>query len=61
MKLNVIIPCHNEEGNIKILHQKLTETLNDIDYVLIFINDGSKDKTYDKLKEIYEEDKTMSK
>ncbi|NLL01524.1 MAG: glycosyltransferase family 2 protein [Mollicutes bacterium] len=61
MKLNVIIPCHNEEGNIKILHQKLTETLNDIDYVLIFINDGSKDKTYDKLKEIYEEDKNHVK
>ena len=56
MKLNVIIPCYNEEGNIKILHKKLSETLNDLDYELIFVNDGSKDKTYEKLKEIYEED-----
>ena len=45
----------------KNITSKLTETLNDIDYVLIFINDGSKDKTYDKLKEIYEEDKNHVK
>ncbi len=57
MKLNVIIPLYNEEGNIKRLHQQLTETLNEIDYELIFINDGSKDKTIEKLNQIYNEDK----
>ncbi|MDD2505634.1 MAG: glycosyltransferase, partial [Bacilli bacterium] len=53
MKLNVIIPVYNEEGNVKTLHEKLTKTLIEVDYELIFINDGSKDKTYLKLKEIY--------
>ena len=53
MKLNVIIPCFNEEGNVEILQKKLADTLGEIDYQLIFINDGSKDNTYKKLKEVY--------
>ena len=56
MKLNVIIPMYNEEGNVKPLYKDLTTTLENIDYELIFINDGSKDKTFNKLKEIYELD-----
>ncbi len=56
MKLNVVIPMYNEEGNVEPLHKLLTKTLDDVDYELIFINDGSKDKTYQKLKDIYEKD-----
>lgn len=56
MKLNVIIPVYNEEGNVKVFYEKLTNTLKNIDYELIFINDGSKDKTYKNLKELYEND-----
>lgn len=57
MKLNVIIPCFNEEGNILILHDKLTSALKDIKYELIFVNDGSTDKTEDRLNDIYNKDK----
>ena len=57
MKLNVIIPCYNEEGNVELLHKKLSEALSAIDYELIFVNDGSQDKTIDKVKTIYEKDK----
>lgn len=57
MKLNVIIPCYNEEGNISPLYEKLAETLKEIKYELIFVNDGSKDKTEEKIKEIYVKDK----
>jgi len=56
MKLNVIIPCLNEEDNVELLHKKISETLTDIDYKLIFINDGSTDKTIQKLKEIFKKD-----
>lgn len=56
MKLNVIIPMYNEEGNVELLHKQLTKALEEIKYELIFINDGSKDKTFIKLKEIYEKD-----
>lgn len=58
MKLNVVIPMFNEEGNVDLLYKSLTDTLEDINYELIFINDGSKDKTYQKLKAIYEKDST---
>lgn len=57
MKLNVIIPCYNEAGNIELMHEKLTECLKDIKYELIFINDGSKDETENIIKKIYIKDK----
>ena len=56
MKLNVIIPMYNEEGNAELLHKQLSKALEEIEYELIFINDGSRDKTFIKLKEIYEKD-----
>ena len=57
MKLNVIIPMYNEEGNVALMHKALSDTLKDIKYELIFVNDGSKDKTYDMLNDIYNNDK----
>ena len=56
MKLDVIIPCYNEEGNITLMHEKLSEALSEIKYNLIFVNDGSKDKTIEKLNDIYKLD-----
>lgn len=61
MKLDVIIPCYNEEGNLKLLNKTLKETLSKIDYNIIYINDGSKDNTYKILEEIYKENKTTTK
>lgn len=57
MKLNVVIPCYNEEGNVALMHNALTDALREVKYELIFVNDGSKDKTYEMLRDIYEEDK----
>lgn len=56
MKLDVIIPAFNEDGNLNKLHDILTDTLKDIKYNLIFIDDGSVDKTYERLKELYDKD-----
>lgn len=57
MKLSVIIPMYNEEGNAVLMHKALSDTLKDLKYELIFVNDGSKDKTYEMLKDIYDNDK----
>jgi len=57
MKLSVIIPCYNEEGNILNMYGKTSRVLENKDYELIFVNDGSKDDTASKLIEIYNEDK----
>jgi glycosyltransferase involved in cell wall biosynthesis len=57
MKLNVVIPCYNEEGNIRLMYEKLCEVLKDIKYQIIYVNDGSSDKTYNVLEELYNKDK----
>lgn len=56
MKLSVIIPCKNEEGNVANLYDAINSTLKGVKYEAIFINDGSDDGTMDKLREIYEKD-----
>lgn len=56
MKLSIIAPCKNEEGNVKKLYNRIKDCLKDIKYEVIFIDDGSDDKTLDHLKELYEED-----
>lgn len=55
MKLSIIIPALNEEGNIIELNKKLINTLKDLDYELIYIDDGSKDNTLEKIKKVSEE------
>ena len=61
MKLSVITPCKNEEGNVVKLHKKISETLKNIKFEIIFIDDGSNDKTMEKLREIYEKDLVHTK
>lgn len=57
MKLSLIVPCYNEEGNV----EKFFDIVNDAfenkveDYEFVFVNDGSKDKTRQKLKKLYYE------
>ena len=45
--ISIVIPLLNEEGNLQLLHQKLTGTLAEIGqpYEIIFINDGSTDNS----------------
>ncbi len=51
-KISVIIPLLNEEGNINNLIEKLVKTLKPYsNYEIIFIDDGSKDKTLKKIKD----------
>ncbi len=57
MKLSLIIPCYNEEENVKPLFNAVRDTLDgEVEsYEFIFVNDGSTDKTLAKLKEIANE------
>lgn len=47
MKLSLIVPCYNEEGNILPLYNKVKETFSGklSSYEFVFINDGSYDHT----------------
>ncbi len=48
--LSIIIPVYNEEGNIKALLDRLLPVLTPIQHEIIFIDDGSKDKTVDDIR-----------
>ena len=45
MLLSVIIPVFNEEEIVAETYRVLEEELKDIEHELIFVNDGSKDRT----------------
>jgi polyisoprenyl-phosphate glycosyltransferase len=48
MLLSVIVPCYNEEDVLRATHERLSNVLRDmpeLDYELIFVNDGSRDQT----------------
>ena len=62
-KISVVIPVYNNEGSLKILYDRLVSTIkgynNSFSYELIFINDGSKDKSFSVLKTIQESDASV--
>jgi polyisoprenyl-phosphate glycosyltransferase len=51
-ELSIIIPIFNEESNIFMLHQRLTNVMQrlDLPYELLFVNDGSSDNSLAILK-----------
>ena len=53
-KLSIILPVYNEEGNLLKLFNELDDVVRKInlDYEMIFVNDGSKDKSLSVLDEI---------
>ena len=57
-KISIVVPCFNEEKVLNLFHTKLTETMEkmNVDYEVLFVNDGSKDHTEEILKLIAERD-----
>lgn len=61
-KISIIIPAYNEEESLPILYERLTklmENLNNYDFEVLFVNDGSKDKTIEIIKELREKDERI--
>lgn len=55
--LSIVLPSYNEEQNIENTAKVLSELLTkeQIDYELVFVSDGSKDKTYEKIEKVAKE------
>ena len=50
--LSVIVPVYNEENNIKPLFDRLFPIVKKYSYEIIFVDDGSTDKTVNTIKKI---------
>lgn len=62
--LSVIVPCYNEEENIVYFYREFIKNEaffkgRDMDFELLFINDGSKDGTVDEIKKLHEKDERV--
>ena len=63
MYISYLIPVYNEEKNIEELYRQLidkTKAIGGIDrYEIIFINDGSRDRSYEIIKNLAKDDKNV--
>ena len=63
--LYLVIPCYNEEEVLNITTNELTKKMNDLikkkniskDSKVLYVNDGSKDNTWNIIKEINKKNK----
>ena len=57
MKLSLVIPCYNEEGNVERFYAESEAVFagKGFSYEYVFVNDGSTDATKEKLTALYED------
>ncbi len=62
-KISIIIPAYNEEESLPYLYERLENMISPLEdryeFEILFVNDGSKDKTIDLIKEYREKDKRI--
>ena len=53
-KISIIVPCYNEEESIPLFYEEIKKISkeNKIKFELIFVNDGSKDRTLELIKDL---------
>ena len=60
--ITLVVPAYNEQKVLPDFHARSSKVLNDlpIEYEILYINDGSQDKTVDVIKELREKDEHVS-
>lgn len=58
LDLSIVIPVFNEEENISVLYEELKKVLSalKLSYEIIFVNDGSQDRSVDKIEYLHQLD-----
>ena len=62
--LSVIVPCYNEEESVKLFYTELIKNdpffaEKNIELELLYVDDGSRDKTVDEVKKLIEQDQRV--
>lgn len=60
--ITVAVPCYNEEPALPAFYREICRTaqrMEDVEFEFLFINDGSRDKTLEVLRELAEKDKRV--
>ncbi|WP_457569675.1 glycosyltransferase family 2 protein [Desulfurobacterium sp.] len=60
-KISIVVPLYNEEDNVDELYMRIKKVVESLplDYEIIFVDDGSTDKTAEKLEAIAAKDKKV--
>lgn len=59
-KISIVVSCYNEEESLPLFYQEMEKVrkkdFNDVEMEYIFVDDGSKDRTLEELKELEKQD-----
>ena len=60
-KISIVVPCYNEEESIPLFYQEVKKVFSEREEKLeiIFVNDGSRDKSLEVMKNLASEDKSV--
>ena len=59
-KISILVPCYNEEDTIPLFYDEINKhLLPDYEWNLIFVNDGSKDKSLDIMRDYAQKDERV--
>ena len=62
-KISIIIPAYNEEESLPYLYERLEKLMGEMqnyEFEILFVNDGSRDKTMQIIKEFRQKDERIS-
>jgi glycosyltransferase involved in cell wall biosynthesis len=62
MELSIIVPLYNEEESIRPLYESIKQAIDpmNVEYELIFVDDGSRDSTFDVASELAHRDQRLT-
>ncbi|MDD2203505.1 MAG: glycosyltransferase [Bacilli bacterium] len=61
-KISIIVPCYNEEESLPLFYEeinKVSDSMKKVTFEFLFVNDGSKDKTIDVMRDLSNKDKRV--